>query len=205
MPLTAGHAYIEQATGKDGQGTIDGLEPFRPVLIGIDAGSLPDPYVQPALPGVVVTPRPGVATRVALPMVAAGEIEGTLRRDGGNPIEGLSLELVDAEGRVRATTLTEFDGYFLFESVAYGRYTVRLGKASAAALRLDGGFAIAAVPGKATPRVRLGTLALKPLPRDVAVQNEAVTGEGNGARGPPGAPPDGEAALVDSTILPGVI
>ncbi|MBU0864361.1 MAG: hypothetical protein KJ789_06625, partial [Alphaproteobacteria bacterium] len=70
---------------------------------------------------------------------------------------------------------------------------------------LDGGFAIAAVPGKATPRVRLGTLALKPLPRDVAVQNEAVTGEGNGARGPPGAPPDGEAALVDSTILPGVI
>ncbi len=36
---------------------------------------------------------------------------------------------------------------------------------SHAALRLDGGFAIAAVPGKATPRVRLGTLALKPLRR----------------------------------------
>ena len=120
-------------------------------------------------------------------MVAAGEIEGTLRRDGGNPIEGLGLELVDAEGRVRATTLTEFDGYFLFESVAYGRYTVRLGKASAAALRLDGGFAISAVPGKATPRVRLGTLALKPLPRDVALSDEAVTGEGNSARGPPNA------------------
>jgi hypothetical protein len=204
VPLTAGHAYIEQATGKDGQGAIVGLEPFRPVLIGIDAGSLPDPYVQPARPGVVVTPRPGVATRVALPMVAAGEIEGTLRRDGGNPVEGLSLELIDAEGRVRATTLTEFDGYFLFESVAYGRYTVRLGKASAAALRLDGGFAITAVPGKATPRVRLGTLALKPLRRDVAVQDEAVTGSGNGARGPPGASPDGEAALVDSTILPSI-
>ncbi|WP_137869634.1 carboxypeptidase-like regulatory domain-containing protein [Sphingopyxis sp. 2PD] len=187
VPLTAGHAYIEQATGKDGQGAIDGLEPFRPVLIGIDAGSLPDPYVQPALPGVVVTPRPGVATRVALPMVAAGEIEGSVRRDGGNPIEGLALELVDAEGRVRATTLTEFDGYFLFEGVAYGRYTVRPGKASAAALRIDGSFAVAAVPGKATPRVRLGTLALKPLMRDVAVQGEAVTGEGNGARGPPDA------------------
>ncbi|BBB10204.1 MSCRAMM family protein [Sphingopyxis sp. EG6] len=187
VPLTAGHAYVEQATGKDGQGTIDGLEPFRPVLIGIDAGSLPDPYVQPALPGVVVTPRPGVAIRVALPMVAAGEIEGNVRRNGGNPVEGLALELVDAEGRVRATTLTEFDGYFLFEGVAYGRYTVRPGKASAAALRIDGSFAVAAVPGKATPRVRLGTLALKPLMRDVAVQGEAVTGEGNGARGPPDA------------------
>ena len=187
VPLTAGNAAAEAATDKDGRGTIDGLEPFRPVMIGIDAGSLPDPYVQPALPGVVVSPRPGVATRVALPMTAAGEVEGTLRRDGGNPIEGLSVELVDAEGRVRATTTTEFDGYFLFESVAYGRYTVRLGKASAAALRLDGNFAVSAVPGKAAPRVRLGSLILKPLRRDVALHDEARPG-GNSAR----APPDGE-------------
>jgi len=188
VPLTAGNAAAETATDKDGRGTIDGLEPFRPVMIGIDTGSLPDPYVQPALPGVVVSPRPGVATRVALPMTAAGEVEGTLRRDGGNPIEGLSVELVDAEGRVRATTTTEFDGYFLFESVAYGRYTVRLGKASAAALRLDGNFAVSAVPGKAAPRVRLGSLILKPLRRDVALHDEAGPG-GNSARGPPDGEP----------------
>jgi hypothetical protein len=112
--------------------------------------------VQPALPGVVVTPRPGVATRVALPMTQAGEIEGVAIRDGGNPIEGLGLELVDAEGRVRATTLTEFDGYFLFESVAYGRYTVRMAKASAAALRLDPGLTLGAVTGKATPARQAG-------------------------------------------------
>lgn len=191
VPLTAGTAFVDAATGKDGRAAIDGLEPFRPVMIGIDAGSLPDPYVQPALPGVVVTPRPGVATRVALPMTAAGEIEGVAMRDGGNAIEGLGLELVDAEGRVRATTLTEFDGYFLFESVAYGRYTVRLAKASAAALRLDPGFALGAVPGKAAPRVRLGTLALKPVRRDVAVQGDGVLDGGNSARGPPDAVRDG--------------
>ncbi|WP_428631700.1 MSCRAMM family protein [Sphingopyxis sp.] len=191
VPLTAGNAYIDAATDKQGQATVDGLEPFRPVLIGIDAGSLPDPYVQPALPGIVVSPRPGVATRIALPMVAAGEIEGTIRRDGGNPIEGLSLELVDIEGRIRATTLSEFDGYFLFESVVYGRYTVRLSKTSAAALRLDGNFTIGAVPGKAMPRVRLGTLALKPLRRDVAMGEADSAGSGNSARGPPGAGDEG--------------
>jgi hypothetical protein len=185
VPLTAGNAYVDAATDKAGQAAIDGLEPFRPVMIGIDAGSLPDPYVQPALPGVVVSPRPGVATRVALPMTAAGEIEGTLRRDGGNVIEGLSIELVDAEGRVRATTITEFDGYFLFESVAYGRYTLRLGKASAAALRLDSAFAISAVPGKAMPRVRLGTVTLKGLRSNVALQ-DAAEPTGDSARGPPG-------------------
>ena len=184
VPLTAGTAFVDAATGKDGRGTIGGLEPFRAVMIGIDAGSLPDPYVQPSLPGVVVTPRPGVAIRVALPMTAAGEIDGVAIRDGGNAIEGLSLELVDAEGRVRATALTEFDGYFLFESVAYGRYTVRIAKASAAALRLDAGFSLSAVPSKATPRVRLGTLALKPLRRDAMLLDSEADG-GNSARGPP--------------------
>src|SRR3546814_18283418 len=110
-------------------------------MIGIDAGGLPDPYVQPALPGVVVTPRPGVATRVLLPMAAAGEVEGVLRRDGGTPIEGLRVELVDAEGRVRAATLTAFDGYFLFAGVAYGRYRGRLATAWAAAPRRYRAFA----------------------------------------------------------------
>lgn len=186
VPLTAGNAFVDAATDKAGRGAIDGLEPFRAVMIGIDAGSLPDPYVQPALPGVVVAPRPGVATRVALPMVATGEIEGVLRRDGGNPVEGLVIELVDAEGRVRATTITEFDGYFLFEGVAYGRYMVRPGKASAAALRLDGALALGAAPGKAIPRVRLGTVVLKPPERAVAIRDEALSG-GNMARGPPGA------------------
>lgn len=184
VPLTAGNALVEASTDSDGRASIDGLEPFRPVMIGIDAGSLPDPYVQPALPGVVVTPRPGVATHVLLPMTAAGEIEGVMIRDGGNPIEGLMLELVDAEGRVRAATLTEFDGYYLFESVAYGRYTVRLAKASAAALRLDPALAIGAAPGKAAPRVKLGTLALKPIARGLAAGG-AAPGEDHGAHGPP--------------------
>ena len=185
VPLTAGNAFVEAATNTAGRGTIDGLEPFRPVMIGIDAGSLPDPYVQPALPGVVAIPRPGVITRVALPMTAAGEIDGIVRRDGGNPVEGLSLELVDAEGRVRAVTASEFDGYFLFEGVAYGRYTVRPGKVSAAALRLDGAFAVDAVPGNAVPRVRVGTLLLKPQRRGTATPGAAAAGDGNSARGPP--------------------
>jgi hypothetical protein len=185
VPLTAGNVLVDAATDSEGRGTIDGLEPFRAVMIGIDAGSLPDPYVQPALPGVVVAPRPGVATRVLLPMVAAGEIEGIFRRDGGHVVEGLRVELVDAEGRVRAATLTEFDGYFLFEGVAYGRYTVRPGKVSAAALRLDGAFSTGAAPGKAAPRVRLGTMVLKPLIRAVAIRDEAPSGSKT-ARGPPG-------------------
>lgn len=160
VALTAGTALVDAVTDDQGRALISGLEPFRALSIGIDGGSLPDPRVQPALPGVVVTPRPGVAIQIALPLVESGEIEGVMLRGGQGAIEGLALELVDAEGRVRATTLTEYDGFFLFEAIPYGRYTVRVSAASARAARVDAAFAMAASPGKAMPRIRLGTVAI---------------------------------------------
>ena len=174
VELTAGNTIVDTATGVDGRAMIDGLDPFRPVMIGIDAASLPDPYVQPSLPGVVVTPRPGVVTLVALPLVAAGDVDGKVVRASGAAIEGLALELVDVEGRVRSTTLSEFDGYFLFESVAYGRYTVRIARASAVATRTDPAFSIVAAPGPGKPRVRLGTLVMRAAGPQMA--SEAIGG-----------------------------
>ncbi|MEY4269641.1 MAG: hypothetical protein RLZZ58_857, partial [Pseudomonadota bacterium] len=188
VPLTAGLSVVDEATDARGLAMIDGLEPFRAVMIGIDAGSLPDPYIQPALPGVVVTPRPGMTMRVELPLVAAGEVDGTLIRDGGNEIGGALIELVDSAGRVRATTVSEFDGFFLFESVAYGRYTLRVSADSAAALKIEGGqIAVAAIDG-ARPRVRLGLLAMRTRP-GMAGTVLAARDDGTAAlpRGPPRA------------------
>ncbi len=203
VELTAGNSIVEAATSATGRAMIDGLEPFQPVMIGIDSASLPDPYVQPALPGVVVVPRPGVVTQVALPLVAAGDVDGKVVRTNGALIEGLALELVDAEGRVRATTLSEFDGYFLFEGVAYGRYTVRVSRASAQATRIDPGFAIAAAPGPGKARVRLGTLTMRPGAAQLATEaipaNTAPDTGDASPRGPPDAendPQDGAAATL---------
>lgn len=189
VELTAGSQFVDAATDSAGRAAIDGLEPFRPIMIGIDAGSLPDPYVQPGLPGVVVTPRPGVATLIALPLVAAGDVDGKLVRPGGAALEGVVLELLDVEGRVRATTLSEFDGYFLFEGVAYGRYTVRIAAASVNAVRVDPGFSIVAAPGPDRPRARLGTLTLQsrdpPLADGAQAPMEAPPTSDTSARGPP--------------------
>lgn len=200
VELTAGNTLVEAKTDKDGRAMVDGLEPFRPVMIGIDAASLSDPYVQPALPGVVVTPRPGVATLVALPLVAAGDVDGKLVRTSGAAIEGVALELIDVEGRVRATTLSEFDGYFLFEGVAYGRYTVRIARASAQATRIDPSFVIAASPGPGKARVRLGTLVMRPagnqLASDSADPPAAGDDDSNSPRGPPSENADADVAAA---------
>ena len=162
IQLTAGMTAAERPTDAAGRAMIDTLEPHRPVMIGIDTGAMSDPYVQAGIPGVVVVPRPGVAVSVLLPLVSAGEIDGTLVRRGGGELEGVRLELVDAEGRVRATTISEYDGFFLFEGVAYGRYVVRIARGSAASARLDAGFSVVATLGDASPRIRLGRLAVAP-------------------------------------------
>ncbi len=160
VELTAGNSAIGAVTDAAGRAMIDGLEPHRPIMIGIDGSSLPDPYFQPALPGIVATPRPGVAVTMALPVVAAGEVEGILAQAGGKLLGGIALELVDDAGRVRGVTISEYDGYFLFEAVPYASYRVRIQASSAAAARLDPGFAVTAAPGAARPRVRLGTVTV---------------------------------------------
>lgn len=157
--LTAGNALAESPTGIDGNAIIGELTPFRPVVIGIDESSLGNPLVRPAVPGIVVTPRPGVFTRLNLPLVSAGEVEGVLLRAGGTGIEGVDLEVVDSRGNVRATARTDFDGFFLFESVPYGNYTLRIADLSAQVLGLTPALA-SIVLDRDHQRVRLPPLSV---------------------------------------------
>jgi hypothetical protein len=162
VAVTAGRVPVDLPTNARGEALVDGLEPFQPVLIGIDSGSLPDPMVQPSLPGMVVTPRPGVVAVIELPLVGAGDIDGTLVRVGGGSIEGVDLELLDAERRVVARTRTDFDGFFLFDRVTYGRYSVRIAKLSADAVKLSPVLAGVAVVGEKLPSAHLGAVAAEP-------------------------------------------
>lgn len=163
VDLTAG---LGTTTTTDAQGhaLLSGLEPFRAVLIGIDAGSLSDPYLQPRGPGLVIEPRPGVTSELMLPLVASGSVEGNLQRPGGVPLAGVAVELVDAEHRVVKTALSEYDGYFLFEGVPYGRYTLRIAPASAAAARVQIALSPAPTLSASAPAVSLGVVLTSPAP-----------------------------------------
>lgn len=162
VAVTAGRVPVDRPTDRRGEALVDGLEPFQPVLIGIDAGSLPDPMVQPSLPGMVVTPRPGVVAVIELPLVGAGDIDGTLVLAGGSSIEGVDLELLDTERRIVARTRTDYDGFFLFDRVPYGRYSVRIAQLAADAIKLSPLLAAVAVVSDKQPSAHLGAVAAAP-------------------------------------------
>lgn len=161
VELTAGSSGLSEPTNEFGKTIIDGLQPFQPILIGIDSSTLPDPFVQPATSGVVVTPRPGVAFEILLPLVSAGEISGTLVKEGGGIYTGVDLELIDKDGNLVKSTRSEFDGYFLFEGVAYGEYSIRINPLIADIIGAQSDLNVTVSLDKDEPLFDFGSLAAK--------------------------------------------
>ena len=154
-----------EPTDAQGHALVTGLRPFQPVALAIDTGSLDDVFLQPASQGVVVTPRPGIAARIDMPLVPTGEVEGTLLDANGDAIAGVGLELVDARGAVAARARSEFDGFFLFESVPYGSYRLRASAESASALGIAAGVLGSVTVDRAHPVGRFGPTGLTPVAR----------------------------------------
>lgn len=165
VELTAGSTGKGLPTDAAGRTVIDGLQPYEPILVGIDTSSLPDPFVQPATSGIVVTPRPGVPSIIELPLVSAGEISGSLQREGGKPLSGVDVELLDRNGRAVKTTRTEYDGFFLFEFVPYGAYQIRVAPLSASIIGVDTDLPGRAELGKKAGTVDMGIVIARPTPR----------------------------------------
>jgi hypothetical protein len=163
--ITAGTTTADRPTDGKGSVVVGGLAPFHAITVGIDQSSLADPMLVPKKALQVVVPRPGVPAEVEIGLVGGGDIEGALVKSGGIGFEGVDLDLVDAAGKVVATCRTDFDGFFLFERVAYGNYTLRISQASAdtAKIAQDIGVRVTIGPDKAL--VRLGSIQVTPQPR----------------------------------------
>jgi hypothetical protein len=112
-----------------------------------------------------VVPRPGVPAEVDIGLVGAGDVEGALVKSGGLGFEGLDLELVDSAGSVVATARTDYDGYFLFDRVPYGKYRIRIAKTSAEAAKVQPDLRLEVTVTDLQPAVRTGTTEVgrKPL------------------------------------------
>jgi hypothetical protein len=174
--ITTGARQVERKTDAKGSVTVGGLTPYMPIPVGIDATSLDDPMLTPKKPLQVVVPRPGVSADVLIPLVAGGDIEGALMKSGELGFEGVDLELVDQNGKVAGTARTDFDGFFLFERVPYGTYTLRVSSTSAAAAKIGSDLGLKVTVTADHAIVRLGSIQ---PPKPV---NIAAAGMPSGAR-----------------------
>ncbi len=176
--LTAGSRPADRPSGKDGWASVAGLDNYRPIAIGVDASSLSDPNLVPVIPAQVVVPRPGVSAELMIPLAGGGAIEGSLLKDGGSAFEGLDLELVDAAGHIVGQARSDYDGFFLFERVPPGRYTLRLSEMSRAAAKTASVSLRAAVELQQDQAVlRLGPIVVKATPQLAAVNQQVVSGD----------------------------
>lgn len=162
--LTAGTSGSSDPTGKTGEATIVGLTPYRPVAVGIDPTSLPDPSLAPRKALQLVIPRPGITAYLDIALVGAGDVEASLTHDDGRGFEGLDVELVDGAGKVVDTARTDYDGFLLFERVPYGHYTLRLTADSAAAAHSPVAVPAAITLTPDAPVMRLGAIRLGAAP-----------------------------------------
>lgn len=126
--LVNGYPAPAAQTRGDGRVWLGGLSVGEPIRLAVDSASLPDAFLAPAAPEIVVQPRPGRAFRLEIPVVETGEIAGVAelvddaRRE---PLRGLRLQLVDESGEVRGTAVSMIDGAWLFGEAPPGRWIVR--------------------------------------------------------------------------------
>ncbi len=158
--VEAGLRTTDAITDETGRAIVDGLRPYIPILVGVDESSLGDPYLAPATKGIVVIPRPGVATVIELPISPSGEVEGVLQSPSGADLPGVVLELLDMRGALVAATMSEFDGFFLFERVPYGRYRLRVAADSARALSVSSKIENPVELGRGKDIARMGIIRL---------------------------------------------
>ncbi len=116
---------------KDGQAVLDGIGVNSINKVTVDTKTLPDIYMMPAIDGLSVFGKTGTGGPLYYPVSVLGEISGMLQyKDAGtgktDTLPGIEMMLLDDNEKVVAQTYSEYDGFFTFQSVPMGHYTLYL-------------------------------------------------------------------------------
>jgi len=135
-----GAALRREATDARGQVLIGGIAPGPQVEIETQMSSLADFTLRPARPGDSLTLRPGEVRHVAMPLRPTASIEVQVllvANDERTARSGVPVILRDAEGRETARARSDFDGFVLFEGLAFGTYRAEAAGQESASLTVS--------------------------------------------------------------------
>ncbi len=94
--------------------------------VRLDTASLIDPYYISAYDGFSTVPIKGKMIETIFPVIETGSIEGSVYRKSSNrAVAGLELNLVNEAGETVLSVETAFDGFYVFEFVPPGSYSVQ--------------------------------------------------------------------------------
>jgi hypothetical protein len=112
----------------DIDGYIDVLGAGPPGLaeVTLDRETLPDQFLDGLRDGYKTVLRPRTKPFVDFALILTGVIDGTVRFPDGTPVPGLIVQLVNDKNEVVKEIPTLFDGFYNFEFVRPGTYTVRV-------------------------------------------------------------------------------
>lgn len=96
-----------------------------PSNIMLSDTKLENPFLKSDFPGYRATLRPGTQLTVDFPVVETGAIDGFVMFANGRTVPGIILQLIDQEGRIIGETRSMYDGFFQFQYVFPGTYTVQ--------------------------------------------------------------------------------
>ena len=106
---------------------LDALDGSRLSTITLALRTIEDPYLVPAVEGIQLIARAGTVVWIDLPLVPVGSIDGTLLDyPGGRHLRATDLAIIDEYGAEIAATRSSYDGYFAFEQVPLGAFTIIL-------------------------------------------------------------------------------
>ncbi|WDA41743.1 hypothetical protein [Erythrobacter sp. BLCC-B19] len=132
-----GAALRREETDASGAVLIGGIAPGPAVDVETQLSSLTDFTLRPARSGDRLELRPGEIRHLSMPLRPTGSIEVQVVLVAGDqrtPRSGVTVVLRDPQGREAARGRTDFDGFALFEGLAFGAYRAEAAGQSSAVL-----------------------------------------------------------------------
>lgn len=127
--IYAAQAFRQATTDEGGTAYLTALRPGKATDVRLDQATLPGISMTSPHAGNSVQPRPARWAVIDFPIIPTGEIDGTLYQNrNGNliPQPGMMVELRNANNEVIAFNISGRDGFFFFEQIPLGAYTVTL-------------------------------------------------------------------------------
>ncbi|MEY4978538.1 MAG: hypothetical protein RLZZ352_808 [Pseudomonadota bacterium] len=120
----------ENASNQDGLLHIDKVSTTRRQTIQLNSDDLAEYFLVAKVPGFQISARPGQEHHLPFDLMEMGEISGLMivkERDGSKfPVSGVRLQVVNEDGVVVQETNSLSDGFYIFDKVYAGKWTIRL-------------------------------------------------------------------------------